>query len=344
MAIRYAWPPEDTLPEAARAAARWARAHVEPAGARTDTLPASPWHFRPLRTAEGAAGVLGVQLQGESLRGDLVQTLDAMLDQAAVAIERLGFQQEASRVEAIAESEQLRSALLSSVSHDLRTPLTAILGSATALRRDAARLGPAEREDLAATIAEEAERLDRFVNNLLDVSRLEAGAMEIRREWLVVEEVVDSAVRRVQPRLAGRVLDRRVASGLPLLHADATLLETVLVNLLDNAAKHAPDATRVEIAASVEDGRLMLGVTDDGAGIPPEHQARLFDKFYRVQRGDRAAAGTGLGLSICKGLTEAMGGRIAVLSPVADGHGARFTVSFPVEAQPATALAAGTAS
>ncbi len=334
LAIRYAWPPEDQLDPAATAAARWSLKHVEPAGARTDTLPAAAWQFRPLRSAGRAVGVFGIDCGLGLPDSELLQTLDAMLGQAAVAVERIDFAEQASAAAALAETERLRQALMSSISHDLRTPLTSILGSVTVLRGPPPLADAGMREDLLTTIQEEAERLDRYLDNLLDITRLEAGALEVKRDWLVVAEVIEAAARRFEGRLKERRLVRRIAAELPLLRADFLLLETSLVNLLDNALKHALGARTIELAAAREGDRILLSVTDDGAGIAPEHQPRLFDKFYRIEHADQTISGTGLGLAICKGLVEAMGGRIAVHSPVRAGQGTRFVLSFPLEPQP----------
>lgn len=335
IAIRYAWPPEDRLDTAPWAAARWAFEHGEPAGADTGTLPSSAWHFRPMRAADRVNGVFGILRGGAPLPPEFLRTLDAMLDQAAVAIERILFARDASRAEAMAETERFRNALLSSVSHDLRTPLTAILGSVTALRSNPSFYDDRARDELLATIQEESERLDRFVNNLLDITRLESGALVANREWLSVGEVIDAVCERVGQKVGGLALVRRLQPALPMVRADFVLLETVLFNLFDNAAKHATHASSVEVAAEADASELRVRVTDDGDGIAPEHLPRVFDKFYRIHRADYTSAGTGLGLSICKGLVEAMGGTIEAESPVAGGRGTRFTLRFPVESQPA---------
>jgi two-component system sensor histidine kinase KdpD len=333
--IRYSWPPEYSLDDAAYAAARWALEHNEPAGAETDTMPRVAWHFRPMRAATGAKGVFGIRRDARTLPRDFLATLDAMLDQAVVAIERIAFASEASHVEAAAETERLRAALLASISHDLRTPLTSILGSVTALRQEGTTYDESARADLLATIQEETERLDRFVANLLEITRLEAGALEVKRDWLVVSEVVDSATRALRRPLESRRVVRRIDPDLPLVCADFVLLETVLVNLLDNAVKHARDATTIEIDVTATADALRISVTDDGDGIPEAYVPQLFDRFLRMRRSDTVGAGTGLGLSICKGLVEAMGGTIEVESPVAAARGSRFTLIFPLEAQPA---------
>jgi two-component system, OmpR family, sensor histidine kinase KdpD len=333
--IAYAWPPEDRIGDIDRGAAEWAVSHAEIAGTHTNTLPAAAWHFRPMRKAGGAVGTLGILGAPGPLEPDMERTIDAVLDQAAVAVDRLAFARQATEAETLAESGRFRSALLSSISHDLRTPLTSILGSVSALRRDPDRFDAAARDELLATIEEEAERLDRFVANLLDITRLESGAVAPKRDWVAIEEVIDAAARRVSSRLAGRRLDRLVPAGLPMLRGDFVLLETVLVNLLDNALKHAPGATRIAIEARAAGDAMLVSVTDDGAGVAAADLPHLFDKFFRIRRADRTSAGTGLGLSICKGFVEAMGGGIAAESPLADGRGARFTLRLPLAKQPA---------
>jgi two-component system sensor histidine kinase KdpD len=221
--------------------------------------------------------------------------------------------------------------------------LTSILGSVTTLRGQSARLDEKARGELLATIEEEANRLDRFVADLLNMTRLEAGALETRSDWIDVADLIDASLRRVSRDPRARLLRRRSAGGLPLIKADFPLLENVLVNLIDNALKHAQQATAIEVAAENRGNRVEISVTDDGSGISPEALPRLFDKFYSGASSDSGRAGAGLGLSICKGLVEAMGGTIAVESPTKSGRGARFTVGFtvPVQPAPSAALEAG---
>jgi two-component system sensor histidine kinase KdpD len=336
LSINHAWPPEDQLDAAGWAAARWAREHAAPAGYGTDTLPRSDWHFRPMRTKDAVIGVIGIRRSGDE-RGpslEMLRSLDAVLDQAAVAIERIAFAEEAAKVEALHATDRLRNALLSSISHDLRTPLTSILGSATTLRQRDAKLDEAARGELLATIEQEADRLDRFVADLLNMTRLEAGALETKSDWIDVSDLVDSAIRRFAREPKARMVRRKLPGDLPLIKADFVLLENVLVNLIDNALKHATAATLVETTARSAGGRLEIAVSDDGAGVPAGALPHLFDKFYSGDRSDSGRAGAGLGLSICKGLVEAMGGSIAVASPTESGRGARFTVSFAVPQQP----------
>lgn len=333
LVIRYAWPPEDTLDAASWAAARWAMRHAEPAGAGTETLPNAAWQFRPMRTANSAAGVLGVKTEGQPLSGDLIQTLDAMLDQAAVAVERIAFADEVARAKTMVETERFRNALLSSISHDLRTPLTSILGSATALLDEPSRYSDRAREDLLTTIREEAERLDRFVANLLDITRVESGILEVKHDVVLINEVIASAVNQVERVLGSRRLIESLDPTVNLILGDPVLLYTVLVNLLDNAAKHAQGGTTISINTKAAGEQVLIEIIDDGIGIPAEYLPRLFDKFFRIHRADHTVAGTGLGLSICKGLVEAMEGSITAESPVANGRGARFTICLPVAAR-----------
>jgi len=338
--IRYAWPPESSLDDNAMAAARWCMTHGEPAGRGTSTLLTTEWHFRPVRTPAKTVGVVGLRPspRDSNLPSELTSTLDSMLDQSAIAIERLSFGAEAARVEAMAATDRLRSALMSSVSHDLRTPLTTILGSSSALVQGRDRLSPEARNELLLAIDEEARRLDQYISNLLNMSRLEAGELKPRRDWLDPGEVLDSAMARMAPRAGTMAFETQFAPGGPLLRADFLLLETVLVNLLDNAIKHADGATRVTASLRTAADRVEFEVSDDGAGIAPDFFHHLFDRFFRVQRGDSKPAGSGLGLSICKGFVEAMGGTIAVRSPVSEGRGAAFVVAFPVEEQPDRAI------
>ncbi len=331
--VRYAWPPEDELPARDLAAARWARHHGEPSGVGTGTMPMAGWHFRPLRTAAGTLGVLG--LAGERApQGDEAQTVDAVLDQGAVALERIRFASDAARVEAMSQTEKLRAALLSSVSHDLRTPLTAILGAATSLRQDGDRIAGDDRRALLDAIEDEARRLDRFVSNLLDMTRLEGGALKPKSEWIDLQDAVEAALAAVRRRQDRISWTRSFAPDLPPVAADPVLLETVLVNVLDNAAKHGGRA--VTITAQLRDGRVGLAVEDDGPGIPAALLPHVFDRFTRaVDAG--AAPGAGLGLSICKGLIEAMGGTVAAASPVTGDRGTRVAITLPAGAAPADA-------
>jgi two-component system sensor histidine kinase KdpD len=337
MTIKGSYPPEDTLGAAEQLAALWARDHGEPAGRHSETLPNAEMLFLPMKTGQGIVGVLGVQRENSSAPFDPSERrmLDALIDQAAVAIERANLNEEMRAARVLAETEKLRSALLSSISHDLRTPLSSILGSVTSLLSDGAHFSDAARRDLLVTIQEEGERLNRFVGNLLDMTRLESGALDVNRDWVEVGDLISTAVTATRARLADREVRIEVEPGLPLIRVDFVLFQQVLLNLLDNAAKYAPFGTVVKLTARREDDTVVIEVIDDGPGVPPEDLERIFDKFYRVRGGERQVAGTGLGLSICRGIVDAHGGEINARSPVAHGRGAAFVIRLPVETQPA---------
>ncbi|MEJ0011716.1 MAG: sensor histidine kinase KdpD [Bauldia sp.] len=335
--VRAAYPPDDTLSPTDRAAARWAFQHREPAGWSTNTLPAAEMQFRPLRGAGGIVGVVAFAPRdlAAPLTSDEERTLASLFDQAGVAIERAHLVEEIAATRALAEGEKLRSALLSSISHDLRTPLAAILGAVTSLRSLGPKLTDVARADLLASIQEETERLDRFVANLLEMTRLEAGVLDVRHDWIDLGEAARAAVRRAERIHAGHRFAIHVPSGMPLAHADPVLFEQALVNILDNAAKYAAGEPGIDIAVALADGRPTVTVTDRGPGIAAIDLPHVFDKFYRARRGDAQAAGTGLGLAIVRGLVEAMGGAVAIESPVEAGHGTRVTLRLSAETLPA---------
>jgi two-component system sensor histidine kinase KdpD len=338
LSIKGSYPPEDTLGPAEQGAAQWAWDHSEPAGRHSATLPRADMLFLPLKTGQGTVGVLGMQREKQEVALDPGERrmLDAMVDQAAVAIERANLNEEMRAARVLTETEKLRTALLSSISHDLRTPLSSILGSASSLLADDVRFSDQARRDLLLTIQEEAERLNRFVGNLLDMTRLESGALEVKRDWTELADLVGTTLGAVRERLAGREIRLDIAPGLPLIRVDFLLFQQVLSNLLDNAGKYAPAGSTVTVTAHLEGDEVVIEVIDEGPGVPPEDLERIFDKFYRVKRLDRQIAGTGLGLSICRGIVEAHGGRITARSPVDAGHGAAFTIRLPVERQPET--------
>jgi two-component system, OmpR family, sensor histidine kinase KdpD len=229
----------------------------------------------------------------------------------------------------LAETERLRAALLTSISHDLRTPLASILGAVSTLRSFPQRYSASERDELLATLQEEAERLNRFVSNLLDMTRLESGAVELKLELIDVAEIVGSALQRAGNVLAGHHVEVELDSHLPMLRIDAVLFEQVLFNLLDNAAKYSPSGSRIDVRASRDGELIEIEVVDEGPGIPPADLERIFDKFYRVQAQDRRRAGTGLGLAICRGFVEALGGSIVARNR-RDRSGAVLTIRMPV--------------
>ncbi len=334
--IASGYPPEDQMSPTAWGAARWAWQHDQAAGWSSGTLPASEWLFLPLKTARGPLGLLGVAFENPQRQLTLEQRdlLEALVDQVAVAIERTNLATDIEQARLLSETERLRSALLSSVSHDLRTPLVSIIGSATGLASCDGALSSGDRAQLAQTILEESERLNRFVQNLLDMTRLGYGALQPNREWVDLREIVGRALKQMARPLASLKVEVQISADTPVLHVDPILIEQVLVNILDNAAKYSPTDGRIEVAAATDGEQVRVGVSDEGPGIPPEARDTVFDVFYRVRAGDQQAAGTGLGLSICRGLIEAHGGRIEAL-PGAGGRGTTIAFWLPVERMPA---------
>ncbi|MBV9418763.1 MAG: GAF domain-containing protein, partial [Alphaproteobacteria bacterium] len=331
VAVRAGYPPEDTLDEADLAAAKWAWQHNAPAGRGADTLPGAKRLFLPMSTGRGTVGIVGLDNDkpGLLLTPDQRRLFDALADQAALAIERINLAGEIDRSRLAAETERLRAALLTSISHDLRTPLASILGSATSLKSQRGALDAVAQAELVDTIQEEAERLNRFIANLLDMTRLESGAVEPRLELTEIGDVVGSALRRASKVLVHHAVDVSLAANLPPVKVDAVLFEQILFNLLDNAAKYAPRDTRISITGVVAGNSVRLEVADQGDGIPLTDVERIFDKFYRAQAGDRQRAGTGLGLPIARGFVEAMDGTITA-GNLTEGTGAVFTIVLPV--------------
>jgi two-component system, OmpR family, sensor histidine kinase KdpD len=331
IAVRAGYPPEDTLEAADLAAAKWSWDNKRPAGRGSDTLPGAKWLFLPMRTGRGAVGLVGLDSDrpGPFLTPDQRRLFDALSDQAALAIERFNLAQDVDRARLTAETDRLRSALLTSISHDLRTPLASILGSITSLRAYSDTFDAAAKDQLMATIQEESERLNRFIANLLDMTRLESGAIEPHLAPVDLSELVSSALKRAGPVLTWHRVDVRLSPDLPMLKLDFVLFEQVLFNLLDNAVKYAPRGTTVSIQASRRGNEVRLQLLDEGDGIPPEDLEHIFDKFYRVHGGDRRRAGTGLGLAICRGFVEAMGGTIRAGNRH-DRSGAVFTIALPI--------------
>lgn len=327
--VRAAMPVTMEVDETAMAAARWALAQGRPAGRDTDTLPTAPWQFRPMRTARGVVGLVGVKLddRAEPLAGETDKALTALLDQAAVAIERAQLMEREARGAARAETEQLRAALLTSLGHDLRTPLTSIRGALGTLRASGETLPAETRADLLDAAEEETARLSRYLSNILDTVRIEHGQLEPRREPVNIPEALEVAVGRAR-RATGRDVALTAGERLGEPRLDPALLDQILGNVLDNALKFSSGPVRV--TARREGHEVAIAVEDDGPGIPAEDLHRVFDPFFRVTRTDRVAAGTGLGLAICRGLAQAMGGRIAAESPIHPaGGGTRITLRFP---------------
>ena len=334
IAVRAGYPPEDLLDEADLAAAKWCWQNNRPAGRDADTLPGTRRLFLPIRTGRGAVGVVGIDNDepGPLLTPDQRRLLDALSDQTALAIERVNLAEDLDRAKIAAETDRLRSALLTSLSHDLRTPLASILGSATSLDSYGAQLDAATMKELTGTIREEAERLNRFIANLLDMTRLESGAIEPRLSLVDLAELVGSALERAGKILAAHHVRLDIPADLPMLELDPVLFEQVLFNILDNAAKYAPAGSLIRIEARGDARSVQLSVIDEGSGIASDDLERIFDKFYRVHAQDRQRAGTGLGLAICRGFIEAMGGSI-IAENRRDRPGAIFTLTLPVSTE-----------
>lgn len=326
------WPPDLALDPTDMTAVRWAFDKREPAGHSTGTLPQLAWQFRPVLQGRLAIGVLGL-LRADA-KGALLpheeQLVRGVLEQTAVAIDRARLARENVRTAALEESERLNTALFSSLSHDLKTPLATISGAASSLRELGDRMEPATRQDLLGSIEEEASRLGRFVANLFDMTRIEAGTLKPRRDSIDVPDAVNTAVDRARKLHPGHDFELSLASDLPPARGDANLLSQVLFNLIDNACKYGGEAP-VAVFARGEGDEVTISVTDQGKGIPAGELERIFDKFYRRTKTDGRAAGTGLGLSIARGFVEAMGGTLKAESPAAKKRGTRFTIRIPAD-------------
>jgi two-component system sensor histidine kinase KdpD len=315
--------------EKERAVAEWVWDHGKNAGRGTDTLPSAAAVYLPLEGGAGRLGVLGIVPAHESRLADehTRQHLEAFIGQIAAALDRARLGVQAHQAQLRVEAEQLRNSLLSSVSHDLRTPLAVITGTATTLTDD--RLEPAVRRDLAETIVQEAERLNRLVRNLLDVTRLEAGALHVEKDWQPLEEVIGSSIAVVERLLGERPITTDVSREL-VAPFDAVLVQQVLVNLLENAAKYTAPNSAIDITGKRANDEVEIVVSDRGPGLPGGDEARIFEKFYRAEKGK--GGGAGLGLTICKGVVTAHGGRIWAESR--PGGGAAFHFTLPAAGAP----------
>ncbi len=340
--------------------ARWAFEHDELAGLGTDTLPGSLSLCAPLRLGAVTLGVLALLPEERAaLRADQRAFLEVLCRQVAGGLERVRLAEEARLAALRARTEEMRSSLLSAVSHDLRTPLASITGAATSLRDDQ-NLSSTTRGELVEAICGEAERLERLVANLLDMTRLESGALSLRRDWVPVDELVSSALTRLESRLGERPVRVDLPAGLPLVLVDPVLFEQLLVNLLENAAKYTPPGSPIELAAraiATSEGAasagssagagqaVVLDIRDHGPGIPAGDEEKVFAKFFRGATATAGVVGAGLGLAICRGIAEAHGGSIIVVDPATrraehrDGPGALFRVTLPTGGAPPQMLA-----
>jgi two-component system sensor histidine kinase KdpD len=312
--------------------ARWAMDHGQQAGQGTDTLPAAPARYVPLAAPVRMRGVLVLQLRAPQRLEvpEEQRLLEACASQVALALERQHFVAVAQQTQIAMEGERMRNTLLSAVSHYLRTPLTTILGAAEAAQRH---VPPGGAADMLEQVSTQAQAMQRLVENLLDMARLQQGGVHLQREWLPLDEVVGSALRQMRARLGQHPVGTDVPADLPLLQLDALLMERVLVNLLDNAAKYTPAGTPLAISAQVQDGELLLCVRDGGPGLPPHLPVEtLFEPFTRGTA-ESTVSGIGLGLALVRSIVEAHGGHIEAAA-ARPGPGTAFTLRFPVPEQP----------
>lgn len=318
-----AYPPDDRMDQIEKAAAQWAMDNGQPAGRGSATLTASDWLFHPLGTGRGVLGALGIAREdaGPALRSDQGSLLASLIDQASIAMDRMALEEEHAKAQQISERDRLRSALLSSVSHDLRTPLTTILSAAQEMQR-------APSPDLAATVESEARRLNRFVANLLDMARVEAGALPMKPEATDLFDAVAGAVHDTRRSLEGHEVEVDIPPDIPLVRVDPVLLHHILINLLDNAGRYADAGTPTIVRCRSRPDALLLSVIDQGPGIPPGQEARVFETFTRLEGSDRARHGTGLGLAIVKGFAQAMGLDVEA-GTESEPRGACFTIRIP---------------
>ncbi|HSN75544.1 MAG TPA: ATP-binding protein, partial [Anaerolineae bacterium] len=298
----------------------------------TTTLPAANLRYLPLKTARGIVGVLGVvgpEQPQRHLTPEQRRLMDAFASQVAFALERAKLAEQARQAEVLQVTEKLQAALLNSVSHELRTPLVTITGSLSTLLADEDKLDVATQHSLIENAHEEAERLNRLVGNLLDMTRLEAGALAIHLQPCDVQDVIGAALNQMGNRLQGRSVQVNVPAGLPLVPLDFVPMVQVLVNLLDNALRYSPAQQPVEVSVRLKDRQIEVEVADRGMGIPSADLEHIFDRFYRLQRPGEAG-GTGLGLSICRGIVEAHSGSIRAHNR--PGGGASFIITLPLGA------------
>ncbi len=328
------YPPDAALyGDKERAVVHWVLEQGKRAGRGTETLREAAELVFPVKAGKLTLAALVIKLESQrgALSSDQGQLIEAFANLAAAAIIRVRLGQEAEKAQWLAESEKLHKALLDSISHDLRTPLSSITGAVTGLLAGENAYDDASRKVLLDTIKEGALRMDRFVANLLDMTRLQSGVLKLSREWWDVQDIVGVCLREIRDALQGHPLSIDIPPDLPLVNVDFALIEHVLINLLENAAKYSPPESPITVSAHGSNKSVVVIVADSSPSIPASERQHIFDKFYRL-RGPGDAGGTGLGLSICKGIVEAHGGMIWADS--FPGSGNRFTFSLPVPDQP----------
>ena len=320
-----------TIDEKEFGVARWVFDNRQPAGLGTDTLPGAKALYLPMIASSGSVGVVGIRPQ-DTEKGFVpedIHFLESFVSQTAMAIERVILAKEAHEERLKAEAQHVRNAFLSSVSHDLRTPLAVVAGAASALLQKDTALNRSDRLELLRTIHEETDRLERIIRNVLNLTRLESGAIKISKEWQPLEEIIGVVLNRLAERLKERPLSLKIPPDLPLVPFDALLMEQVFSNLLENALRHTPSGTPIDITITPEPEAMMIDIGDRGPGIPVQEEETIFSKFTRSTH---TRMGAGIGLSICRAIIEAHGGRIwAENRP---GGGAAFKFILPIEGTP----------
>jgi two-component system sensor histidine kinase KdpD len=313
--------------------AQWAFDHAESAGLGTDTLPASPIFYLPLMAPMRTRGLLAIEPEHRHwiLIPEQRRQLDTFAALTAIALERVHYIEVAQDALVSMESERLRNSLLAALSHDLRTPLTSLVGWSESLAQAKPALAPAQRE-MAVALHDEALRMSTLVSNLLDMARIQSGEVKFNLQWQALEEVVGSALRASASQLKEHLVSTRLAPDLPLVRFDAVLIERVLCNLLENAAKYTPPGSRIVIAAELHGVWLNVMIYDNGPGLPQGREEAVFEKFTRGER-ESAKPGVGLGLAICRAIVEAHGGKIAATA--SPEGGAAFVFSLPLGTPPA---------
>jgi two-component system sensor histidine kinase KdpD len=334
---RIAYPKGRSMPESLCAAdlsvAQWVMDHNEIAGKGTHTLPGAEAVYFPLSNEESVLGVLvllPVNLRRVFLP-EQQKLLDTFLRQIAQAITRVRLAEQARITQVDIEAERLRNSLLSSISHDLRTPLATIVGSASALVEEDNALKAEDKLELSRAIYDEAQRMSSLVNNILDMARFDAGAVALNKQWYPLDEIIGTVLTRLQKRLGGRPISVKLPPGIPMIYVDAVMMEQVIMNLLENTLRYTPEGSPVEIMAEVSSDAVEFSVADRGPGIPEGSESHLFEKFYRV-RHEAAQSGVGLGLAICKAIVEAHGGNIQAQNRLTGG--AIFSFMIPLDHEP----------
>jgi two-component system sensor histidine kinase KdpD len=331
--VRENFPGADILDEKELGVARWVFDNRQPAGFGTDTLPGAKALYLPMIASSGAVGVIGILPRDAEKRfvPEDIHFLESFVNQTAMAIERVILAQKAHQERLKAESQKVRNTFLSSVSHDLRTPLAVVAGAASTLLQKDGSLDRSDRLELVHTIQEETERLERIIRNVLNLTRLESGAIKINKEWQLLEEIIGVVLNRLADHLKERPLELKIPPDLPLVPFDTLLMEQVFSNLMENALRHTPPGAPIEIEIKLQQSDVMIEVSDHGPGVPNHEEEAIFSKFTRSTH---TRIGAGIGLSICRAIIEAHGGRIwAENRP---GGGAAFKFVIPVEGTPPT--------